>query len=299
MKFLVLGGTKFIGRQVVTAALAAGHDVTLFNRGRTAPDLFPEAEHRIGDRAGDLAALATGTWDAVFDFCGYTPDDVARTVTLLRNRVGHYTYMSSIAVYRDKHLPGVTEDGRMAEMPPDPPEGFSWDTYGPLKVLSESVVADVFAGRSTAIRTGLVTGPGDTGDAFLEWGLAMAQDEIVSCAADLEQAVQVLDVRDLADFMLLATEKSLVGPYTVVGPRERLTFAEMLATCRDVTGGHAVVDWSGERTGFIVQPADGSHDGSFQLSFDRALAAGLRLRPFAETARDAITSAMEAGDHAI
>ncbi len=286
MKFLVLGGTKFIGRQVVTTALADGHDVTLFNRGRTNPELFPGVPRLVGDRGGDLGALETGEWDAVFDFCGYTPDHVARTAGLLRDRAGHYTFMSSIAVYRDKHVPGVDEDGRMMEMPPDPPEGFSWDTYGPLKVLCEQVVAGSFPGRFTAIRTGFVSGPGDTGPDLVDWGRAMAHDDIVACAAKPDQAVQVIDVRDLADFILLATVKPLTGAYTVVGPEEPLTFARMLETCREVTGGHATVDWGGDRTGFIVQPDDGSHDGTFQLSFARAVAAGLRLRPFAETARD-------------
>ena len=161
MNFLVLGGTKFIGRQVVTAALANGHTVTLFNRGTTNPELFTDLPRLVGDRDGDLGASATGEWDAVFDFCGYTPDGVERTATMLRDRVDHDTYMSSIAVYRDKHLAGVDEDGRMVEMPPDPPEGFSWDTYGSLKVLCERVLAETFSGRSTVIRTGLVSGPGD------------------------------------------------------------------------------------------------------------------------------------------
>jgi 2'-hydroxyisoflavone reductase len=291
MRFLVLGGTKFIGRQVVEGALERGHDVTLFHRGHTGAELFPRAGRILGDRGGDLSGLAEGEWDAVFDFSGYLPDDVGRTVELLADRVGHYTYMSSIAVYRDRHLPGVDEDGRMAEMPPDVPAGFSWDAYGPRKVLCERAVAAAYPGRYTAIRSGLVTGPGDTGDALLEWALAMADDDVVSCAAAPDQAVQAIDVRDLADFMLLATETGRTGAYNAVGPLEPLTFADMLATCRDVSGGHAVVDWSGDRTGFIVQPADGSRDGTFQLSFARALAAGLRLRPFAETARDAIAFA--------
>jgi 2'-hydroxyisoflavone reductase len=100
--------------------------------------------------------------------------------------------------------------------------------------------------------------------------------------------VQVIDVRDLADFLLLTTTKPLTGAFTAVGPAEPLTFASMLETCREVTGGHATVDWGGDRTSFIVQPPDGSHDGTFQLSFARAIAAGLRLRPFAETARDTL-----------
>lgn len=123
---------------------------------------------------------------------------------------------------------------------------------------------------------------------LVEWGLAMAHDDVVTCRAKPDQAVQFIDVRDLADFMLLATTKPLIGAFTVVGAREPLTLASVLETCREVTGGHATVDWGGGRTGFIVQPDGGSHDGTFQLSFASALAAGLRPRPFAETARDTL-----------
>lgn len=287
MNLLVLGGTHFIGRRLVATALADGHHVTLFNRG-TNPSVLPEVTRLVGDRNGDLGALATGEWDAVFDFSGFRPEAVSKTATLLRDRVGHYTFMSSIAVYRDKHLPGVDEDGRLMEMPPDPPAGFSWDTYGPFKVLCERVVAETFPGRWSAIRAGFVSGPGDPGPDLVDWGRAMAQDDVVGCRADPQQAVQVVDVRDLADFLLLTATKPLTGPFTVAGPPEPLTFATMLETCRAVTGGHATVDWTGDRTGFIVQPKDGSHDGTFRLSFARALAAGLRLRPFAETARDTL-----------
>ena len=290
MKLLVLGGTKFLGRQVVTDAIADGHDVTLFNRGITNPGLFPTATHLVGDRgresAPDLAALETGEWDCVFDFSGFMPAEVRATAALLRDRVARYVYVSSIAVYQHTERPGETEDSVLRELPDGAPEVFTMDNYGPLKTRCEQVVTAAYGDRATLIRTGFVTGPLDDGVDFMSWAASMATDDVVPCKARPEQPIQVLDVRDFATFMLLVATKSLAGPINVLGPAEPLTFAGMLETCRRVAGSRAVVEWGGDRDGFVIQPDDLSRDGTFQINFDRALAAGFVPRPFEETARD-------------
>jgi 2'-hydroxyisoflavone reductase len=300
-RLLVLGGTEYIGRHLVEHALAEGHHVTLFNRGRTGPELFPGVPRLVGDRTvstgpDGLAALATGSWDAVFDFSGFLPRQVESTARLLAPRVGHYVFMSSIAVYPRTSQAGVTEDAetRGLALPPDQPEpeDFTADTYGPLKAACERTVEDAFPGRATSIRSGLVIGPGDPFGAFPSWALAMADDGPVPCAARPEQPLQVTDVRDLVAFMVRAGTVPLPGVFNVMAPP--MTFAEMLQTCRTAGTGRATIRWTqdenvDEHGAGIVQPRDGSDDGVFRLSCERALAAGFRPRPFGETARDTVT----------
>jgi 2'-hydroxyisoflavone reductase len=294
VRLLVLGGTKYVGRHLVEHALAGGHQVTLFHRGRTGAELFPQAPRLTGDRAtGDLAALATGTWDAVFDFSGFVPRRVAATARLLAPRVGQYVFMSSIAVYPPTSRAGVTEDAETKPLPAGAADAdsFDADTYGPLKAACERAVEDAFPGRATAIRAGLVIGPGDPFGAFPSWALAMAGAGSVPCAARPDQPLQVTDVRDLAGFMVRAGTAPLPGVFNVMAAP--MTFAGVLETCRRAGGGSATVTWTEDENideygAGIVQPRDGSGDGIFQLSCARALAAGFRPRPFLNTARDTI-----------
>lgn len=297
MRLLVLGGTRFLGRHLVEHARAQGHDVTLFHRGRTGTELFPGVRRLVGDRTADgdpagLAALAAGTWNAAFDFSGFLPRQVAATAGLLAPRVGHYVFMSSIAVYPRSARAGRTED---AETSPPPaggaPETFTADTYGPLKAACERAAEAACPGRATAVRSGLVIGPGDPFGAFGSWARAMAGTGEVPCAARPGQPLQTTDVRDLAAFLLRAGTVPLPGVFNVMAPPT--TFAAMLRACREAGAGTATVRWTDaenvdEHGAFIVQPRDGSEDGAFLLSCARALAAGYRPRPFEETARDTI-----------
>jgi len=279
----MLGGTKYIGRYVVEDALAAGHDVTLFHRGRTGQGLFPGVPRLVGDRDGDLAALTTGTWDAVPDFSGFVPGQVTASAELLAPRAGHYVFMSSIAVYPRSSQAGRTEDAETRTAPPD--------EYGPLKAACERAAEAAMPGRTTAVRAGLVIGPGDPFGAFPSWATAMAGDGVVPCAARPEQPLPTTDVRDLAAFMVRAATTPLPGAYNVMSPPT--TFAELLETCRRVGGGSATIRWNETENidgygAFIVQDRDGSDDGVFQLSDAKAAAAGYKPRPFADTARDVI-----------
>jgi 2'-hydroxyisoflavone reductase len=285
VRVLILGGTKYLGRHLAEHALRAGHDVTLFNRGRTGKGLFPGVPRLIGDRAGDLTALRTGTWDRVFDFSGFDPRQVAATAGLLAPRIGQYVFMSSIAVYPPSTEAGRTEDAPLL------PTGPGDDGYGNLKVACERAAETALPGRATSVRAGLISGPGDPFGAFTSWALAMAGAGVVPCAARPTQPVQVTDVRDLAAFLLSIGP----GPVNVLPPP--MTFAEMLATCRSAAGGSATVTWTEDKNvddlgGFIVQPRDGSEDGAFQLSGERARLTGYHARPFAETAHDTIEWAL-------
>jgi 2'-hydroxyisoflavone reductase len=161
MRLLILGGTVFLGRHLVEAALAAGHGVTLFNRGRHDPDLFPAVEKLRGDRDGDLRALEEGTWDAVVDTCGYVPRVVGQSAALLADRVEHYTFISSISVYADFSQPGITEDAPVGVLADPTVDEVTGETYGPLKALCEEAAEAAMPGRMLVIRPGLIVGPHD------------------------------------------------------------------------------------------------------------------------------------------
>jgi 2'-hydroxyisoflavone reductase len=279
MRMLILGGTNYLGRHLAEYALAAGHEVTLFHRGRTGTGLLPGVPRLIGDRNGDLAALETGTWDAAYDFSGFHPNQVAATAGLLAPRIGHYVFMSSVAVYPHSPEAGRTEQATL--LPPG-------ESYGAQKVACEQAAEAAMPGRSSSVRSGLIVGPGDPFAAVPAWALAMAGAGPVPCAARPDQPLQVTDVRDLAAFMIRIGSVPLAGAFNVMAPP--MTFAAMLETCREAGGGTATVNWTEDESvdSFIVQPRDGSDDGAFRFSSERALRAGYEPRPFVESARDTI-----------
>jgi len=161
MRLLILGGTQFLGRALVEAALAGGHEVTLFHRGRTNPDIFPQVERLLGDRDGDLGALAGRDWEAVIDTCGYVPRIVRQSAQLLAAYVERYIFISSLSVYADTSQPGLAEEAPVAKLEDENNEDINGEAYGPLKALCERVVVDTFPGRAVAVRPGLIVGPFD------------------------------------------------------------------------------------------------------------------------------------------
>lgn len=169
MRMLVLGGTKFVGRHVVEAALARGHEVSIFNRGRTAPGLFPGTEGLKGDRDGDLSALGGRRWEAVVDTSGYVPRLVRATAELLSGAVGRYVFVSSISVYRDPVAPGTDEGGPVWELEDHRTEEVTPETYGGLKVACERAVEDAMPDGAVVVRPGLVAGPYDPTGRFTYW----------------------------------------------------------------------------------------------------------------------------------
>ena len=300
MRLLVLGGTLFLGRHVVDVALARGHDVTLFHRGRTGTDLFPDVERVLGDRDGGLAPLAGRRFDAVVDTCGYVPRVVAQSADLLADTCGHYVFVSSASVYREPLPVPLTESHPVATLEDPAVETITGTTYGPLKAACEDAVRARFPGRSAMVRAGLIVGPHDPTDRFTYWPRRLAEGGDVLCPPDEHQPVQIIDVRDLAAWMVTCCESGTDGDFNAAGPADALTMGAMLRRIRDSVGGsarlrpapadllarHEVAPWMG--LPLWVGP---EHVGMLSMDLSRALAAGLRLRPLGETARDTLAYA--------
>ncbi len=288
MRLLILGGTVFVGRHLVEAALAAGHGVTLFNRGRHDPDLFPGVEKLRGDRDGDLRALEDGRWDAVVDTCGYVPRVVGQSAKLLADRVDHYTFISSISVYEDFSQPGITEDAPVGMLADPTVEEVTGETYGPLKALCEEAAAAAMPGQVLAIRPGLIVGPHDPTDRFTYWPVRVARGGPVLAPGGPDHPVQFVDVRDLAAWTLALIERRATGIYNATGPAEPFTLGELLERCRRVTDSDATFVWADEAflTARELQPftelplwTPAAVQGIEQVDCRKAMAAGLTFRP--------------------
>jgi 2'-hydroxyisoflavone reductase len=291
MRMLVLGGTLFLGRHVVDAAAERGHELTLFNRGQTRPDLFPEVEKLRGDRDGDLGALAGRSFDAVIDTSGRVPRIVRETIAALGD-VGHYTFVSSISVYADLSTP-PTEESAVAEL--DEPSEDWQEHYGALKADCEDVVRDRFPDAFIP-RPGLIVGPWDPTGRFTYWPQRLAAGGEVLAPAPPAARFQVIDARDLAAWIVDAAESSLAGTFNAVGrPTAR---GEALETIGRVAGAGAELVWvdpaflAAHEVGEWMELPLWLHSPEYasMLSVDPApaFAAGLRARPLEETARDTL-----------
>lgn len=284
MRILVLGGTVFLGRHVVDAAIAAGHTVTLLTRGLTQPHLFPGVEHVHADRDGGLGALGGRRWDAVIDTCGFVPRVVAQSVAL---EAARYVYVSSVSAYAD--LSRENAEDAPTQPPVDSEDVLA--NYGALKAACERVVL----GRTGAIvvRPGLIGGPHDPTGRFTYWPQRLAEGGDVLAPGPKSAPVQVIDVRDLAGWLVRLAERGPAGVYNAVG--DVTTMADALAEIQRAVGGDArlvwvegltdVAPWS-ELPLWVGDDADVS--GMCRTPNARALAAGLTLRPLAETARDTL-----------
>ncbi len=296
MRLLVLGGTKFLGRAAVEEALARGHEVTLFNRGETSPELFPEAEKLRGDRDGDLAALEGREWDAVIDPSGFVPRVVRASAELLRGSVRHYLFVSSASVYAEPYRAGFDESAPTLD-----PEVESEDVpsrYGELKMACENVVAEVFPDAHTNVRAGLIVGPHDPTGRFTYWPLRIAAGGNALAPAPQERLVQFIDARDLGAWLVHACENQVAGTFNASG--EPIAFADFLASCP----GDARPVWIDEA--FLLEREVGpwmelplwlprETDALLRMSVAKAVAAGLSFRPVEETARDTLAWARETG----
>lgn len=313
MQLLILGGTKFLGRHLVEAALARGHEVTLFNRGQLNPELFPGVEKLRGDRDGGLDALRGRRWDAVVDPSGYLPRVVRDSARLLADSVEHYTFVSSISVYRDTSVPNVDEGHpvgtitaerlheaealRQSELTAAP---FFGEIYGPLKALCERAVEEVMPGRVFNVRAGLVVGPHDYSDRFTYWPRRVAEGGEVLAPADPARQVQFIDARDLAGWMLDVAEARRTGTFNATGPGFKLTMERVLETCRGTSGSDGRFVWVDEQ--FMLDaglgpwievplwtPREDDVNRYFmEMSIKKALAAGLGFRPLSETVHDTL-----------
>jgi len=300
VNLLVLGGTKFLGRATVDAAVARGHDVTLFNRGETNPELFPELEKLHGDRSTDLSALDGRTWDAVVDPSGYVPGVVRASAEKLSGSTGFYLFVASLSVYADRSNRMVEGDAveQLGDMPDDRLlEDFS--NYGALKALCEQAVADTFPDAHANVRPGLIVGPHDPTGRFTYWPHRVARGGDVAAPAPPEEHVQFVDVRDLADWMVGLCERRASGEFNAVN--EGVAWSELLDTCRTVSGSDArfvwidgtfLVDQGIEQwMGLPLWIEDEADKGLHRADSSRATETGLTIRPLADTVRATLDQA--------
>jgi 2'-hydroxyisoflavone reductase len=296
MRLLVLGGTKFLGRHAIDAALGAEHEVTLFTRGKTNPELFPEAEHLRGDRDGGLGALEGRSWDGAVDTSGFVPRIVRQSAELLRDSVQRYVFVSSISVYDDFSAP-VDESSPVARLD-DPSSEEVLEHYGALKAACEEVVEGAYGDRSARVRAGLIVGPHDATDRFTYWPRRIAAGGDVLCSGNPEAPVQFVDARDLGAWLVKLALEGPGGVFNATGPAERLSFVELLDRMRATIGSDANLVWTDEQRILAadVQPwtelplwlPGSEHAGMARADISRALAAGLTFRPLEETIADTL-----------
>jgi 2'-hydroxyisoflavone reductase len=295
MRILVIGGTRFVGRAYVETSIAAGHEVTLFNRGQTNADLFPDLERIRGDRGVDLSDLAGRVWDAVFDPACYLPRLARISAEALGDAAGHYAFVSSLSVYDDLTTTGQDESGHLATISDPTAEEISDDTYGPLKVLAELEVQRVFGARALIMRPGFITGPYDSRNRMPYWLRRVALGGEVLAPESPDYAVQLIDARDIARFALAMAERRQGGVFNLCAPATPYPMVQILESCRTVTGSAATFTWVSAEFlrahGLDAEEALPYWEAPEYVAFTRfdpskALAAGLHVRPLEESIRD-------------
>ena len=303
MKLLVIGGTRFVGRAFVEQAVRHDHDVTVFHRSVSEPEDFPSVEHLHGDRDGGLGLLQGGSWDAVLDTCAYFPRAVREASAVLADAAGHYALVSTLSVHPDDMPTGATETAAIYRSPFPQTEMVTDETYGPLKVACEHEANAAFGNRCLIIRPGYIVGPHDPSDRFTFYLRRAAGGGEMAAPGPPDAPLQVIDVRDLAAFMLGRIEAADSGVFGVVGPGERIVMRDVLETARDVAGADTTFTWVSE--GFLDAVGDQAQEwfpmwepqlpGVHTYDAAKAVAAGLRYRPFAETVADTLAWDQERG----
>lgn len=298
MKLLLLGGTGFLSSHLVSAALSRGHEVTLFHRGRTNPERFPEVEHILGDRERDLDLLQGRHWDAAIDPCGYLPRVVEASSTYLSERVDQYTFISSGNAYADFGKAAVDESSRLATLPDGASEEISSETYGPYKVLCEQAVERAMPGRVLIIRPGLMVGPADSSGRFTYWPRRIARGGEILAPGEKDLPVEFIDARDVAEWMILLLERRQVGIYNAAGPAEPLTLQAFLEQAAEVIGSKSQYTWVSDAflsahkveswTELPLWIPQNEEKFVVSMSFRKALEAGLTFRPLAQTIQDVL-----------
>lgn len=300
MNILILGGTVFLGRHLIDAALVNGHTVCLFNRGKTNADLYPGVEKLHGDRTlvNDLQILQDRHWDAVIDTCGFFPHVVQLSAQALEDSVERYVFISSISVYGEPPSnPGIDENGLVAQLSSKNLEDYQAESYGNRKALCEQVIEAELPGRTLNIRPGLIVGPYDPSDRFTYWPARLQRGGIVLAPGHPDAPVQIIDVRDLAEWTIRLVENQQTGIFNATGPRVPLRMEQVLKTCREVTGSQAEFVWVDDDfllnhgvTPFTDLPlwlpsfAHAMH----RININKALEAELTFRPLSNTIADTL-----------
>ncbi|HSG50425.1 MAG TPA: NAD-dependent epimerase/dehydratase family protein [Longimicrobiales bacterium] len=303
-RLLILGGTGFIGPNMVRYAVERGHEVSIFTRGRSDADI-PDVEQLVGDRNNDLSALEGRTWDVVLDNNARDYRWVQRSTEVLKDAAEHYLFVSSISAYAGEamgyeHVDRVLREPIIREDSPrfTPPAGWSDGDdapYGLTKALSENIAHAAFPGRTTVVRPGLIVGPGDPTDRFTYWPLRIHDGGEVLAPGNPQHAMQVIDQRDLTEWIVRLAENGTYGDFNATGPAARLSMAEMLYGIRAVTSTPVSFTWvpetflqgQGARP-WSDLPAWIPGDPLSFVDVSRAVAADLTFRPLADTARDTL-----------
>jgi 2'-hydroxyisoflavone reductase len=304
LRILILGGTQFIGIHFTERALERGHVVTLFNRGRTHAELFPQLEKLQGDRDGQLDALKGRYWDAVIDDSGYVPRHVRLSAELLAPKVRQYLYVSSVSAYGSFAAPN-SEDSPLGTLSDPSIEKVDANTYGALKALSERAAEAALPGRVTVLRPGYIVGPIDVTDRFTYWPARAARGGEMLAPGVPGDAIQFIDVRDLSHFAINALERNVMGTFNLVAPPGQFTMGKLVAA--SVESANSLVHPSPPPAPtwvpaeFLQQqdptldvdipiwtPAHGDSAGFAQTSAARALKAGLLITPIDKTVRDTL-----------
>jgi 2'-hydroxyisoflavone reductase len=307
MDILIIGGTVFLGRALVDAALARGHQVTLFNRGKSRPDVYPQVEQIHGDRETDLNLLNGRSWDAVVDTCGYFPRIVRLSASQLAGKAHTYVFVSSISVYDGTPHPGIDESWPVGKLEDESIEKIDGGSYGPLKALCEQAVSEVFGPNALIVRPGLIVGPHDPSDRFTYWPWRFTQDGPILAPGRPERLIQWIDVRDLAEWMITALEEKLSGIYNADGPAGMCTMDDLLRACQAETAPNSIA-WAGddfllaESVGawmempLWIPENDPDAPGFFMINTRKAMDEGLKMRPLRETVRAVLDWLPERGE---
>jgi len=302
LDILVLGGTGFIGPHEINYAKARGHNITMFNRGKTAPGMFPDVEALIGDRDDQLDALKGRDWDAVIDNSGFYPRHARLSAELLHGHVGTYMFVSSISAYGDDLTLDDDEFSAsyaVMDDPTDESEGPYGPAYGPRKALCEQEVTKVFGDNAINIRPGIITGTGDPTERLRHWLVRMQAGNEIIVPGQEDLPVQYIDAADMCGWMVRMLEDGNgSGPYNGVGAKEPYIAKPLLEGIRDATGSKSKltwIDWEWLRKeqpdikGYAPWYGQGPLP-FMQVNNDRAMATGLTFRPIEETAGDMIAN---------
>lgn len=315
MKLLILGGTRFVGRHLVTAALARNHEITLFNRGKHPSAALTSVETIYGDRNSDLAKLQGRRWDAVVDTCGYLPRTVRASVEILSHSVDRYVFISSLSVYADVSVFGIDETAPIATLTSEQLEKANeidssgqasavtyGEMYGGLKALCEQAAEEVLPNRVLIIRPGLIIGSYDYTDRFTYWVVRVARGGEVLAPGRPDRYVQFIDVRDLAEWTVRMIERKETGVYNANSLPNNLTMERVLEECKMVSDSDASFTWVSDN--FLMQekvapwsemplwmPEEGAPHlkGFMFINCNKAVGSGLSFRHLNDTIKDTLT----------
>jgi len=302
-RILILGGTGFLGPATIEIAQAHGHHVTMFNRGKTRPDLFPGVEKLHGDRDPKkdegLKALEGGTWDAVIDNSGYYPRMVGASAALVAPRTKQYIYISSISAYKEPNPENGTEDAPLATLADPTVEdmGKEYQNYGGLKALCEQAAQKAMPGRTAIVRPGYIVGPDDPSGRFTYWPVRFDKGGEIAVPGAATDPVEIIDVRDLAAWLVRLVEQGTTGVFNACGPEKRLAWGSLVADFQKAGNADAKPVWipaefMAKQDGIefpIWAPFAGETKGFHTWRNDRAVKAGLTFRPALDTVKDTLT----------